>query len=174
MLLALCLTPALNATATEGDQPGEVQTAFREQLVKIRNQLQNARARMSNGIVGMTRDTPATAASTTPATSCCSVNLEKIGAAVATLQKTLDAVDGCYGDRGETDARAAGKFVASDLALFSDAMRQWSETPDPRLAEAQLAVLVRPFNQMRDGLRALPECAGAVPKKKDRLKDGKS
>jgi hypothetical protein len=169
---------ALLITAWLAPPPGasadvSAQSAIQEQLVKIRNQLQNARSRMANGIVGLSRDkqqlTPAT-----PAEACCSINLAKIGSAVLELQAILDRLDTCYAEKNQDDARTARQFARNDLDLFVDAVRQWSKTRERNVAEAQLATMVRPYNQMRDGLRALPECPADRSASSHETKDDKS
>jgi len=174
VLLGVWATLAAPVMAADEDAPGEAQLAIREQVTKIRNQLKNARARMANGVVGMSQDKTASEAPATPAAACCSVNLSKIGAAVEALDGIVGALGDCYAKGMKTDARAAGQFAAGDLAMFGDAVRQWSETTDQRTAEGQLGALVKPFNTMHEALEALPECPGALLKKQEKPKDGKS
>jgi hypothetical protein len=170
--VGLLITAWLAVPPAASDE-GSARSAIHEQLVKIRNQLQNARSRMANGIVGLNRDkqpqTPAT-----PAEACCTINLAKIGRAVLELQAILERLDSCYAGKNQDDARTARQFAGNDVDLFVDAVRRWSKTRERNVSEAQLAAMVRPYNQMRDGLRALPECPADRAANSDKARDDKS
>ena len=178
-IVAIALFPAAGLTAEEAPTPQRPQDVMEKALSDMAAQVKNARMRLDNNMVGMSRDAQATPTASADgdlsaggrigegakpenplgsgkAAACCSRNIE----AMVVQLRTFEAVLAEYGRRLDGNRDAMAKIMAMHRSWkeIEGGVTLFSATESRSVASSALGVMAASLADLRDVHDGLLEC----------------
>jgi hypothetical protein len=147
---------------TAADEPQKTLSERMErEMLRFQVQIQNARMRLEQGLVGVIDEGADPEAEVTPMRACCAVNLQKMRGAVKELGVIFDELERCHREAENHGAVSAVAFARVDLAEFARATGFVAEVPNQNDALAALSGLTRLYFGLLESVEAIEGCPGA-------------
>jgi hypothetical protein len=138
----------------KNQEPATLMAKADRQMGKVRNQLRNARARLDNGVVGLSEET----VSQTLGERCCGKNVQRASQALATLSRIVDGLESCYGKDAVEFSGETLEAVRSDVDRIQARLSDLLTAGNGPQAQQSMASITRAYFGLQRGLAALPDC----------------
>jgi len=158
----LCWMPSLAEEKKE--PPKSTLERFEREMLRLRTQISNSKARMKNKLRGVGQSAGATSEPATPARLCCSKNLQRMNGASEELKKISGELAACYEKTGNQDGAMILPLVLTDLSTLDRTVAAYADAPTRSEAYGAMGAMTQAFLQLRedaDKLEACPEPADA-------------
>lgn len=150
--LLLCV-PALAV-----DPPKTLQQRMERELLRLRVQIQNAKMRLEQGLVGAIDSAGVEEGPVTPMRTCCSVNLRKMRGAVEELAVVFAELEQCQRAADNYGAVSTLGFARNDLQGVARAIRALADAPSQTAAQGALGGMTRVYLGLLETSEGIEDC----------------
>jgi hypothetical protein len=194
LLFALAVLPSTSFAAPEGAAPGAAPAAgadgadgaaapgplarMDKAMLGVGAHVQNAKAGIKRGTVGVGRPGSETGY-TTFAAGCCASHIETIKTKMVAIQQDLELVNRYYTERQNATALVVVKQMDERLRQVAQAVLSFARALDKDGALKGLEGVVQPWNEFRNGIEILEGCCpitegrGPTPPVEPSVRDAK-
>jgi hypothetical protein len=153
-LLCWAPTPAQQPKAP----PKTTHERAEREMLRLRNQIKNARMRLENGIQGVGEPGVGSNGPVTPARLCCSVNIQKLAKASTDLKGLIGELAACYEKTGDENSAMVVPLIMTDIGTLDRTVEAWANAPTGRDAYGGMGAMTQAYLQLRDDMDKIQAC----------------